>query len=75
MIIIFKDNSLKYVTGVLFSNGEGWKAQRRFTLHHFRDLGFGKRSHESVILEEAEYLVKKLLEEGGKPVDIKVSYK
>jgi hypothetical protein len=34
--------------------------QRRFTLRHLRDLGFGKKSLEGIILEEAEVLIKKL---------------
>jgi methyl farnesoate epoxidase/farnesoate epoxidase len=34
--------------------------QRRFTLRHLRDLGFGKKSLEGIILDEAEVLIKKL---------------
>uniref|UniRef100_A0A6A7G8W0 Cytochrome P450 epoxidase-like protein n=1 Tax=Hirondellea gigas TaxID=1518452 RepID=A0A6A7G8W0_9CRUS len=58
--------------GVLLNNGENWKVQRRFSLHNFRNLGFGKRSHESVILEEADYLVKQLKQKNGAPVNVKV---
>ncbi|KAF2368166.1 Cytochrome P450 [Trinorchestia longiramus] len=58
--------------GVLLNNGEAWKEQRRFTLHQLRNLGFGKRSHESVIEEEAVYLVQQLLKHENEPVDVKV---
>jgi hypothetical protein len=34
--------------------------QRRFTLRHLRDFGFGKKSLEGIILDEAEVLIKKL---------------
>ncbi|XP_064086738.1 methyl farnesoate epoxidase-like [Macrobrachium nipponense] len=48
------------VKGVMFTEGELWKEQRRFSLHNFRNLGFGKRSHEAVIHEEVEELIKEI---------------
>ncbi|XP_027237770.2 methyl farnesoate epoxidase [Penaeus vannamei] len=51
--------------GVMFVEGEFWKEQRRFSLHHFRNLGFGKRSHESVIHEEARELIDEVLDADG----------
>lgn len=51
--------------GVMFVEGEFWKEQRRFSLHHFRNLGFGKRSHESVIHEEAKELIDEILDADG----------
>ncbi|KAK4314949.1 hypothetical protein Pmani_013817 [Petrolisthes manimaculis] len=44
--------------GVMFVNGDLWKEQRRFTLHQFRNLGFAKKSHEVIIHEVAEELIK-----------------
>jgi methyl farnesoate epoxidase/farnesoate epoxidase len=40
--------------GVFFSNGRLWQEQRRFTLRHLRDFGFGKTSMEGLIHEECE---------------------
>ncbi|KAK8744997.1 hypothetical protein OTU49_000395 [Cherax quadricarinatus] len=51
--------------GVMFVENDFWKEQRRFTLHKFRDLGFGKRSHEEVIQEEANELIKEIKETKG----------
>ncbi|XP_068243303.1 methyl farnesoate epoxidase-like isoform X2 [Palaemon carinicauda] len=44
----------------MFTEGEFWKEQRRFSLHNFRNLGFGKRSHEAVMHEEAQELIKEI---------------
>ncbi|KAG8224269.1 hypothetical protein J437_LFUL005075, partial [Ladona fulva] len=52
--------------GVIFTDGEEWKEQRRFALRNLRDLGFGKRSMESMIREEALELVSRLTEMGKK---------
>lgn len=40
--------------GAIFTFGEKWKEQRRFTLRHLRDLGFGKRSLEGIAHEELQ---------------------
>jgi hypothetical protein len=42
--------------GLLFSNGENWRTQRRFTLRCLRDFGLGKSSVEHLITEEFKQL-------------------
>lgn len=51
--------------GVMFVENDFWKEQRRFTLHQFRNLGFGKRSHEEVIQDEARELLEEIEETKG----------
>ena len=54
-----------------FVDGDLLKTQKRFTLHHFRNLGFGKKDHEKVILEEAQALIDEFLE-ANEPVQTEV---
>ncbi|XP_069161652.1 methyl farnesoate epoxidase isoform X1 [Procambarus clarkii] len=49
-------------TGVMFTQHDLWKEQRRFTLHHLRNLGVGKRSHQTIIHEEAQDLISEIQE-------------
>lgn len=42
---------------MFFSNGRLWQEQKRFTLRHLRDFGFGKSSMEGLIHEECEELI------------------
>jgi len=48
--------------GILFTDGELWQEQRRFSLKTLKDLGFGRTSSESIIQEEASLLVDYFLE-------------
>ena len=41
----------------VFSHGQEWNEQRRFTMKTLKDLGFGKTQMEDVILVEVEKLV------------------
>ncbi|KAJ4434996.1 hypothetical protein ANN_23568 [Periplaneta americana] len=50
----FKARSFGKKLGVFFSDGPFWVEQRRFTLRHLRDFGFGKKSMEGFILDEVE---------------------
>ncbi|XP_063771257.1 cytochrome P450 2C5-like [Pseudophryne corroboree] len=55
--------------GILFSNGESWKAMRRFTLSTLRDFGMGKETIENRIGEESDCLVENIKSRKGKPFE------
>ncbi|PNF20447.1 Methyl farnesoate epoxidase [Cryptotermes secundus] len=55
-----RDRAFNKRLGFFFTDGPFWVEQRRFTLRHLRDLGFGKKSLEGIILDEAEVLIKQL---------------
>ena len=40
----------------MFVDGDFWQEQRRFTLRHLRDLGFGRTSSENIIEDEIHQL-------------------
>ena len=39
------------------TDGQLWKSQRRFTIRHLKDLGFGKTKLEHFIAEEVGDLI------------------
>jgi hypothetical protein len=41
-------------TGIIFTDGEFWENQRRFSLRYMRDFGFGRRFNELENVEKDE---------------------
>lgn len=52
-------------SGLIMSNGQEWKEQRRFTLTTLRNFGLGKKSLEERMQEEAYHLNQAIEEEKG----------
>uniref|UniRef100_A0A8C5STI4 Uncharacterized protein n=1 Tax=Laticauda laticaudata TaxID=8630 RepID=A0A8C5STI4_LATLA len=59
--------------GIIFSNGQNWKQQRRFGLNTMRKLGLGKKGMENRIEEEAHRLVKIFARAKEQPLDPSLS--
>jgi len=59
----------------MFTDGELWQEQRRFSMRHLRDLGFGKASIEGDMLNEVDDLVKEIREEAESNSDNIVDFK
>ena len=41
-------------TDIALVEGQLWKDKRRFSLHHLREFGFGKKLMETIIMQEVE---------------------
>ena len=61
--------------GILFTEGPFWQEQRRFTLRHLRDLGFGKTSFEDMMLDEVHELLSEISAAAEADPDRIVNYK
>ena len=48
---------LNIFPGVVFTDGEFWREQRRFTIRQLRDMGFGKASIECQTMGEIRDLI------------------
>ncbi|XP_046394777.1 methyl farnesoate epoxidase-like [Ischnura elegans] len=57
------------IYGIANTEGEVWREQRRFTLHHLRNLGFGKQISETIALEESKAIIDEIdkIIAGSKP--------
>ncbi|XP_055353890.1 cytochrome P450 2J2-like [Paramacrobiotus metropolitanus] len=55
--------------GLLFTDGELWKEQRRFALSTLRDFGLGKTWLQDLILDEASELIGDLAAVDGQPIN------
>ncbi|XP_054646489.1 cytochrome P450 2J6-like [Dunckerocampus dactyliophorus] len=53
--------------GLIMTNGEPWKTQRRFALSTMRNFGVGKNLMEQNICEEARHLLEEIERHNGKP--------
>ena len=57
--------------GLIISEGDEWKEQRRFAIRHLRDFGFGKSSMEDIIREEFLDIAENLRSMDGLEVETK----
>jgi hypothetical protein len=66
--IIIRTRGLGELKGIFFIDGPFWKGQRRFSLRHMRDYGFGRRSEvvENFLTDEIKQILNFLAKEPDK---------
>ena len=65
------DEQEKSTGGIVFSEGEYWKEQRRFAMKTLKEFGAGKSSLQHLINEEVNKLVEDFKNEVDKPMSLK----
>ncbi|KAJ8376314.1 hypothetical protein SKAU_G00068940 [Synaphobranchus kaupii] len=55
--------------GIVLSNGQLWKSQRKFANMHLKYFGEGKKTLETCIVQECHFLFQAMKEEQGRPFD------
>lgn len=56
--------------GIVFSDGHLWQKQRKFSLHHLKQFGYGRKEMEEQISKEVKVLIENLTHECSKPLDV-----
>lgn len=71
-IFAFTPQDLKHsyctAAGIVFSDGKLWQKQRKFSLQHLRNFGFGRREMEEKIQEETRDLIAIFNSRGSEPI-------
>ncbi|XP_066996047.2 methyl farnesoate epoxidase [Anabrus simplex] len=57
---LIRERNLNKRLGIAWNDGPDWVEQRRFTLRHLKEFGFGRTSMEQFVIEEFEELEKEL---------------
>nr|ARE68678.1 methyl farnesoate epoxidase [Epicauta chinensis] len=54
--------------GIVFSDGQFWQKQRKFSLQHLRSFGFGRREMEEKIVDETKDLIALFRKQCSEPI-------
>ena len=55
--------------GIINTDGQTWTNQRRFSLKQLRDLGFGKKSLDSAMVEEVDDVIDEMIKKKNVTMD------
>lgn len=67
---LFRLRTFRKRLGIVFTDGPFWQEQRRFSLKHLRNFGFGRRDMEDHITLEAKELVANLRSKINEPLEM-----